>query len=58
MSEAARTGGSAAQNEVALWCALKINEEMPAAHDALGDVRATAKCFFDLKAKGIITQEN
>lgn len=30
ISEAARTGGSAAQNEVALWCALKINDEMPA----------------------------
>ena len=26
--EASRKGGATAQNEVALWCALKINEEI------------------------------
>jgi hypothetical protein len=27
---------------------------MEHAHDAIGDVRATAKCFFELKSRGII----
>lgn len=31
-----------------------FNESFPGAHDALADVKATARCFFGLKERGII----
>lgn len=31
-----------------------FNEELKDAHDALVDVRATAKCFFEMKKRGIL----
>lgn len=32
-----------------------FGEEITGAHDALADVRATARCFFELKRLGIVT---
>lgn len=34
-----------------------FSEEMPDGHDAMVDAKATAKCFFELKRKGLLKEE-